>query len=60
MKSRYRHKAKKEYTNTDSELLRHKEIQDMFSLFDTNRSGTFEIDEIKYMFKNSGIAMDQK
>ena len=60
MKMRYKNIAKKEYTNTDSELARHKEIQDMFLLFDTNNSGTFEIDEIKNMFKYSGISIDKE
>ena len=57
LKSRYSKVAKKEYTNTDSELLRHKEIEDMFLLFDSNRSGTLEINEISDMFKTNGISM---
>jgi len=60
MKSRYKLQAKKEYTNTNSELVRHKEIEDMFNLFDTDNSGTFEINEIKHMFKNSDIQIDKR
>jgi hypothetical protein len=55
LKSRYSEKAKKIYTNTDSELARHREIENMFLLFDTNRSGTLEIDEISNMFRSNGI-----
>ena len=57
IKSRYGNVAKKEYSNTDAELLRHKEIEDMFFLFDKNRSGTLEINELTDMFKSNGISL---
>lgn len=59
LKKRYKDVAKKEYTNTEAELLRHKEIEDMFLLFDINRSGTLEIDEISKMFTSNGISINK-
>ena len=40
-------------------MQRLKEIEDIFLLFDTNRSGTLEIDEISSMFKTNGIHINK-
>lgn len=45
--------------NTSSELLRQKEIEDIFYLFDTDRSGTLELSEIAKMFDSNGIEISK-
>lgn len=50
---------KRRSIESESEIQRSKEIEDIFLLFDTNRSGTLEIGEISNMFKNNGIHLNQ-
>ena len=46
VRSRHSTQSKKEYRYTQLELERNKEIEEIFYLFDTDRSGTLEINEL--------------
>ncbi|CAI2365715.1 unnamed protein product [Moneuplotes crassus] len=51
-RSRSKEKSKKKYRFTDTEIIRNNEIENIFHLFDSDGSGTLEINEIEEVLKH--------
>lgn len=47
LRTRYSHKSLKEYRFSQSELEKNKEIENIFYLFDSDKSGTLEMSELE-------------
>lgn len=60
MKKRCIDKAKKEYILNDLELKETLAMEALFIQFDTDKSGTLEMNELFDMFKNNGIHINEQ
>lgn len=55
MRKRYQTKASHNYLYKDQELKRCEDIVDIFRKFDTDKSGSIELDELFEMFRSNDI-----
>lgn len=60
MKKRFNDKAKVEYLISPTELQKHKDLEDLFRKFDSQRTGAIEVKELHEMLTKNGIMIDKE